>query len=60
MAAIVRSLEGAGYDGWYVLEQDTVLAGDPADPATAKGAADPVADVRESVAHLTSIAEGTR
>ncbi|WP_338539121.1 TIM barrel protein [Janibacter terrae] len=60
IAAIVRSLEGAGYDGWYVLEQDTVLAGDPADPATAKGAADPVADVRESVAHLTSIAEGTR
>lgn len=60
IAAIVRSLEGAGYDGWYVLEQDTVLAGDPADTATAKGAADPVADVRESVAHLTSIAEGTR
>ena len=25
IAAIVRTLEAAGYDGWYVLEQDTVL-----------------------------------
>nr|WP_257908754.1 sugar phosphate isomerase/epimerase [Janibacter limosus] len=58
VAAIVRSLEGSGYEGWYVLEQDTVLAGDPADPTTAKGAGDPVADVRASVAHLVAIAEG--
>ena len=56
VAAIVRSLEGAGYQGWYVLEQDTILAGDPADPATAKGAGDPVADVRASVAHLVGVA----
>lgn len=54
--AIVTSLEEAGYDGWYVLEQDTILPGDPADPGTAKGAGDPVADVRTSVAHLTEIA----
>lgn len=58
ITAIVTALEGSGYDGWYVLEQDTVLAGDPADPTTAKGAGDPVADVRESVAHLVRIAEG--
>ncbi|MDN5715889.1 MAG: sugar phosphate isomerase/epimerase [Janibacter sp.] len=58
ITAIVRSLEGSGYEGWYVLEQDTVLAGDPADPTTAKGAGDPVADVRSSVAHLVGIAEG--
>lgn len=56
IAGIVTSLEDAGYDGWYVLEQDTILAGDPADPTTAKGAGDPVADVRTSVAHLTGIA----
>lgn len=57
IAAIVASLEGAGYTGWYVLEQDTILAGDPADPTTTKGAGDPVADVRTSIAHLTTIAE---
>lgn len=57
IAAIVSALEGAGYTGWYVLEQDTILAGDPADPTTAKGAGDPVADVRTSIGHLTTIAE---
>jgi inosose dehydratase len=29
IAKIIRSLEGAGYQGWYVLEQDTVLTGEP-------------------------------
>jgi inosose dehydratase len=29
IAAIVRALEPAGYDGWYVMEQDTVLDADP-------------------------------
>ncbi|NYF98274.1 TIM barrel protein [Janibacter cremeus] len=57
VAAIVSAVEGAGYTGWYVLEQDTILPGDPADPATPKGSGDPVTDVRTSVAHLTSIAE---
>ncbi|QNF94223.1 TIM barrel protein [Janibacter sp. YB324] len=63
IAAIVASLETAGYGGWYVLEQDTVLAGDPADPVTPQGAADPVADVRESVGYLSEVArvvEGSR
>ena len=29
IAAIVRALEVDGYAGWYVLEQDTILAGPP-------------------------------
>ncbi len=52
VAAIVRSLEGAGYTGWYVLEQDTVLGGDPGTTG-----ADPSADVRASVAHVVEVAE---
>ena len=52
VAAIVGSLEGAGYAGWYVLEQDTILTGDP----SATGV-DPVADVRASVAHLLRVSD---
>jgi len=52
IAAIVGSLEGGGYDGWYVLEQDTILAG-----PTAAGDDGPMADVRASVEHLRAIAE---
>ena len=51
IAAIVGSLEGAGYDGWYVLEQDTILAGPLAD-----GDEGPMADVRASIEHLLAIA----
>jgi inosose dehydratase len=40
IAAIVSSLERAGYDGWYVLEQDTVLGAEP----EGVGPADDVAD----------------
>ena len=29
VAGAVQALEAQGYDGWYVLEQDTVLEGDP-------------------------------
>jgi inosose dehydratase len=49
VAEIVRLLEGRGYQGWYVLEQDTVLAGPPDGDG-------PLADVRESVAYLRSLA----
>ncbi len=49
IAAIVRALESAGYDGWYVMEQDTILAGEP----TGEG---PVVDVRTSIAFLRSLA----
>ena len=51
IAAIVRALEGAGYAGWYVLEQDTILTGPPRTPGV-----DPVADVRASIAHILAIA----
>ena len=51
IAAIVGSLEHAGYDGWYVLEQDTILAGPPG-----LGELGPIADVRASLEHLGAIA----
>jgi inosose dehydratase len=46
---IVSTLERSGYDGWYVLEQDTILTDRP----TGEG---PVVDVRASIAHLHEIA----
>ncbi|MEP7192494.1 MAG: sugar phosphate isomerase/epimerase [Actinomycetota bacterium] len=61
IASIVASLEGAGYDGWYVLEQDTILAGPPrttsahAGPSPAGDVA-PAADVRASMDHLLAVA----
>ncbi len=53
VAAIVSALEASGYPGWYVLEQDTILAGAPADTGV-----DPLADVRASVAHILAVADG--
>ncbi len=55
LPAIISSLESSGYAGWYVLEQDTILTGDPSDPATPPGP-DPVADVRASIAYLAEVA----
>jgi inosose dehydratase len=49
VAAIVSSLEAAGYDGWYVLEQDTVLH---EDPAPGDG---PWRDVATSLEYLASV-----
>jgi inosose dehydratase len=49
VAEIVRLLEAAGYQGWYVLEQDTVLD----EPASDAG---PMADVRASLDFLRAIA----
>ncbi len=46
VAGVVRALEGAGYEGWYVLEQDTALAGDP-EPGLG-----PLADAGRSVEFL--------
>ena len=51
--AIVGSLRARGYDGWYVLEQDTILTGEPAGEG-------PVADVRASADHLRVVLRGTR
>ena len=47
-AAIVGHLRGRGYDGWYVLEQDTILTEEPRDEG-------PVADVRESAGYLRAL-----
>jgi inosose dehydratase len=49
VAAIVSTLEQAGYRGWYVMEQDTVLAAEP----DGEG---PLADVRASVEFLRRLA----
>jgi inosose dehydratase len=48
VAGVVRALQAAGYRGWYVLEQDTVLTG----PPTGEG---PVSQVRESLAYLGTL-----
>ena len=48
VAAIVGVLEGRGYTGWYTLEQDTILAGEPEDEG-------PVTDVRISAEHVRGI-----
>ncbi|WP_214103297.1 sugar phosphate isomerase/epimerase family protein [Acrocarpospora catenulata] len=52
IAAIVAALEGHGYQGWYVLEQDTILAGPPSGDG-------PAADVRASLDHLLAVGAGT-
>jgi inosose dehydratase len=52
IAAMVRTLEGAGYQGWYVLEQDVMLDGAPADEGPDGG---PLGDVRRSLDYLMGI-----
>jgi inosose dehydratase len=51
--AIVGSLRARGYDGWYVLEQDTILTEEPRGEG-------PVADVWTSAEHLRSVLRGVR
>jgi inosose dehydratase len=46
VTGIVTALEGAGYRGWYVLEQDVMLPDEP----DGEG---PVADVRQCLTYLT-------
>lgn len=48
VAGVVTALEAAGYSGWYVLEQDTVLTGEPAGEG-------PAADVRASIEYLRGV-----
>jgi inosose dehydratase len=48
VAAIVQHLRAHGYDGWYTLEQDTILT----EPPVGEG---PVADVRTSVDYLRGL-----
>jgi len=67
IASIVGSLERAGYDGWYVLEQDTILAepgatqpaatgSDVSGPAAIGGRA-PMADACASIEYLLALAQ---
>jgi inosose dehydratase len=49
LARIVSTLEGHGYAGWYVMEQDAVLAAEP------EPGGGPVADVRASLAFLDAL-----
>jgi inosose dehydratase len=48
-ASIVGALTEAGYDGWYVLEQDTILSDVPAEDGG------PVHDVAASLRYLRSL-----
>lgn len=48
IAGIVSVLRDNGFDGWFVLEQDTILDGAPAGDG-------PLADVLTSVAYLKSV-----
>jgi inosose dehydratase len=50
-AAIVSCLRDRQYDGWYVLEQDTILTEDPSGEG-------PVADVRQSADYLRRLLTG--
>jgi inosose dehydratase len=52
VAAIVDTLEGNGYAGWYTLEQDTVLTEEPSGEG-------PVRDVRISADYVRSLLKGT-
>jgi inosose dehydratase len=45
IAGIVSSLRRNGYDGWFVMEQDTILDAEPLDEG-------PLADVRASVTFM--------
>jgi inosose dehydratase len=46
--AIIGHLRGHGYDGWYVLEQDTILTEEPRGEG-------PLTDVRASLEHLHAL-----
>ena len=46
--AIVEHLVASGYTGWYVLEQDTVLADEPVGEG-------PAADVHTGAEHLRAL-----
>ncbi len=51
LAGVIAALEGGGYDGWYVIEQDCALTGDL--PAEGEG---PIRDVEASVDFLKDLA----
>ena len=51
IAGIVATLRDNGFDGWFVLEQDTILDGEPVGQG-------PLRDVLASVAYLQQVAGG--
>jgi len=48
IAGIVTALRSNGSDGWFVMEQDTILDGESVDEG-------PVRNVRTSVAYMTDL-----
>jgi inosose dehydratase len=50
IAGIVTALRGNGFDGWFVMEQDTILEDEPTDEG-------PVRDVRASVAYMNEVCQ---
>jgi len=52
---VVGALEASGYDGWYVLEQDTAIVG--VAPPPGQG---PIDDVRQSVEFLRTVVDEGR
>ncbi|BAH49327.1 sugar phosphate isomerase/epimerase family protein [Rhodococcus opacus] len=50
IAGVVERLQNRGYHGWYVLEQDTILASEPKDEG-------PLRDVVRSVEYLRGITQ---
>jgi inosose dehydratase len=50
IAGVVQALEGAGYQGWYVIEQDTAITDGL--PAEGEG---PINQVRTSMQYLTDV-----
>ncbi len=51
--AIVSVLGRRGYEGWFVLERDTILIGEPPGEG-------PVADVRASAEYVRSVLNQAR
>jgi inosose dehydratase len=51
IAGIVAAVRDNGFDGWFVLEQDTILEGEPLGEG-------PVRDVVASVAYLSAVLGG--
>ncbi|MQA25605.1 MAG: TIM barrel protein [Micromonosporaceae bacterium] len=52
IAGIIAALEDSGYTGWYVMEQDTILA----EPPAGDDDGGPAQDVRASIEYLRGLA----
>jgi inosose dehydratase len=54
VARLLKVLDRSGYSGWYVLEQDIMVASEPPE---GEG---PVDDIRRSLRFLETTLEGSR